>query len=196
MNTTDDKHEDDEQALLQRIAGLPREIQPRKDLWPDIALRIDPASKIVRPDARRFPAWPAAIAASLIVAFGAGMLLTRPWEASSDANSAAPAPVGLAPGNFTQRSAGESEYLAAFREFLAIHPSPGPETGMGRILAPEWIAQTRGVLQQTEMELAAALSQSPDDPLLQQRMASLRAYQLEWLKVMAAAERNSRRMST
>jgi hypothetical protein len=199
MNTTDD-----EQPPLQRIAGLPREIQPRKDLWPGIALRIDSAPKVVGPAARRFPAWPAAIAASLIVAFSAGLLLTRPWQADSRANSEAnPAGTGLVeladvqgvaetePVIFTQRSTSESEYVAAFREFLAIHPAPGPETA----LAPDWIVQTRGVLRQTETELAAALRHSPDDPLLQQRMAALRAYQLEWLKQMAAAERNSRRTS-
>lgn len=192
MNTTDNKQVDDEQALLQRIAGLPREIQPRKDLWPGIALRIEPASKTAPPAGRHFPAWPAAIAASLFVAFSAGVLLTRPWDANSEANPGASVPIDLAPKNFTQRSASESEYAAAFREFLAIHPEPGPETG----LAPDWISQTRGVLQRTEMELSAALARSPDDPLLQQRMAALREYQLEWLKQMAAAERYSRRIST
>ena len=89
-------------------------------------------------------------------------------------------------------SAIEAEYVAAFREYLAIQPTPDPEL----LLAPDWIRATGGVLREAEMELAAALELAPQDPLLQQRMASLRAQQLDWFKRMAAVERNSRRIST
>ena len=191
---------DDEQALLAKIVQLPREIQPRKDLWPAIAARIDPASSTASPRKFRVPSWSTALAASLFVALCAGLFFTSPWDsgpgegtpggqfASGDAtNSGRPDPASRS----AERSATELEYFAAFREFLAIHPEQDGES----LLTQDWLRETSGVLYQAEMELAAALDQSPDDPLLQQRMAALRAHQLEWLKRMAAVERNSRRIS-
>jgi len=196
---------DDEQAPLERIAGLPREIRPRTDLWPGIAARIDAASVTAKPVKSRFPVWASALAASVLLAVCAGVLLTRPWGAdplAPEAGGLASAPpeaesestpvraaLRTAPD---ARSAGEAEYVAAFREYLAIQPA----AELDPLLPQEWVRETSGVLQQAEIELAAALERSPDDPLLQQRMAALRAHQLEWLKRMAAVERNSRRHST
>ena len=204
MNSTDD-----EQAPLEQMSGIPREIRPRTDLWPGIAARIDPASGIAsnttRPARPRFPVWASALAASVLLAVCAAVLLNRPWGtaaiapegrglADSTPAAAMESPVqSVEPqSGLVARSAADAEYVAAFREYLAIQPTAGPDL----LLAPDWIRATSGVLHEAEMELAAALEQAPDDPLLQQRMASLRAQQLDWLKRMAAVERNSRRIST
>ena len=208
MNGGNMNNTDDEQAPLERIADLPREIRPRTDLWPGIAARIDSASGIrsntARPAKPRFPVWAPALAASVLLAICAAVLLNRPWGAASvvpegrgladSAPAAMESPVQRAepePG-LAVRSTADAEYVAAFREYLAIQPTAEPDL----LLAPDWIRATSGVLHEAEMELAAALEQAPDDPLLQQRMASLRAQQLDWLKRMAAVERNSRRIST
>ena len=196
MNPTNDEHE-----LVRRIAELSREMQPRSDLWPGIQHRIDPAllsaKSVSRPVTRLVPQWSVALAASLFVVFCVGMLLARPWET----RLAFPAPQDFAAtggaedtrrSDYESGTASESEYVAAFREFLAIPRAPVDES----VPTEEWIGETRGVLRQTEAELVVALSQSPEDPLLQQRLAALRVHQLEWLKQMAAAERNSRRIST
>ncbi|MDX1443384.1 MAG: zf-HC2 domain-containing protein [Gammaproteobacteria bacterium] len=64
---------DAQQRLMSRLAALPTERQPSRDLWPDIAARLEPRTR----NARR--PWMIAIAASFLLAgvFFAGMLADR-----------------------------------------------------------------------------------------------------------------------
>ena len=52
--------------LVQRAAALPEEIQPGRDLWPEIANRLTPAARTTT--VVRRPLWPAALAAGLALA--------------------------------------------------------------------------------------------------------------------------------
>jgi hypothetical protein len=102
MTGPDERHQSDER-LLERIRGLPREIEPPADLWRDVAagLRSGAAPRAIRgPDrawgfSPRFLAWRMrpALAAALVLAVGATLWLherSRPgWRV--EATSGAPA---------------------------------------------------------------------------------------------------------
>lgn len=63
------EHNDD--ALRWQLHALRRDIEPDRDLWPDIAARIAAAPQAARVRRKR-PTWlPMALAASLLLAFGA-----------------------------------------------------------------------------------------------------------------------------
>ena len=80
-------------ALLARVAALPAEVGPERDLWPGIASRI--AAARARPVVvRAFPrAWwtPAAgLAAAAAVVLALGATLTRVWSPPAREGSAGP----------------------------------------------------------------------------------------------------------
>lgn len=54
---------DNNDPLMQRAAALPRNLEPGRDLWPEIAAKLQPATARVTPQRTRF--WPAAIAAGI-----------------------------------------------------------------------------------------------------------------------------------
>lgn len=179
-----------EQAFLRQLASLPREIAPARDAWPSIAARLAPTvtggSKTV---AWRFRLWPLATAASVLMLVGAGVLMQSQWRDSTAASAggdAAMTPVAPPSGTYSVSAgtAGELEYQAALREFMALNALPGTAAG----LKPEWIEQGWGTLRQVELQLSAALRDEPDNEFLNSRMAALRARQIEWLKQIAAMD--------
>jgi hypothetical protein len=179
-----------ERAFLRQLASLPREIAPARDAWPSIAARLAPTvtggSKTV---ARRFRLWPLATAASVLMLVGAGVFMQSQWRVSTAASAggdAAMTPVAPPSGTWSVSAgtAGELEYQAALREFMALNALPGTAAG----LKPEWIEQGWGTLRRVELQLSAALRDEPDNEFLNSRMAALRARQIEWLKQIAAMD--------
>lgn len=198
----------DDRQLLERLAGLPREIQPANDVWPAISARI-----MDRPaGSRRFPLTALAIAASALLAVAVGLVLGPRWEAGSTspqpvaettvpADEPAPASVlrTRKPGPVTRETgapswtlaASEAEYQAAFREFIGLGESQ-------RNLSPatlQTIESSWAELQDTERALQAALAANPDNRFLNQRMLELRARQLGFLKQLAALEQTTWRLT-
>lgn len=111
METDDD--------LRFRLRALPAELEPTRDLWPDIARRLEPKAPAVRP-ARR--GWIAglAIAASLCVAVGIAWQQRAPSPGpATTANTTAPATADSLRAELVRREADAltREYYAALREF-------------------------------------------------------------------------------
>ncbi len=198
----------DERQLLERLAGLPREIQPANDVWPAISARIAgrPAGS------RRIPFAALAIAASAVLAVAVGLVLGPRW--ASGPTAAQPAVAVTAPASeaaaepllrtrkplWSTRETGatnqtlaasEAEYQAAFREFIGLGESQ-------RNLSPatvQTIESSWAELQETERALQEALAANPDNRFLNQRMLELRARQLGFLKQLAALEQTTWRLT-
>ena len=182
-----------EKELLDQLAHLPREIRPARDPWPGILSRIEGLSTGRASSGSRPNWWLRAAAASVLLAFAAGLLL-KPLL-----NEKPRLPDALA-SNFSEQASGirpallntaDAEYVAAFREFITIGKA-------GADLSPQTIEKIEGGwadLRVTEEALAAALEQNPGDLFLNERMLELRARQIGFLKQLAALDRNNRRMT-
>ena len=127
-----------------RKLGGPAE--PARDLWPAIALRIDAAAPVARPRRRHAMSW--AIAATLIVAIGAGVLMTHGQR--GDATRVVPA-IAQAP-----------------QRIEATAPVPAATTQTPRT-ALDWdvpddptLAATAQKLDTASAQLQDALEQRPD----------------------------------
>jgi len=191
----------DEKELLSNIAELPREISPARDPWPGIAAAIEilPArAGSVKPAANW---WLRAVAASLVLAFAAGLVLKSPFNedtsstkvlVSSEAGSAALEAAAFGDSNVPGLlSTVDAEYLAAFREFISVEDSHNS-------LAPQTIEKIElgwADLRVTEEALAVALEKNPGDRFLNERMLELRARQLGFLKQLVSLDRNNRRLT-
>jgi len=129
MTDDDVLHENPaEQDLLLRLAALPQEAEPARDLWPGIAARLAPETLITVPARsrpRRFRLLLQTAAAVLL--FTAGVAVGRQWED----RPAAPSSVrdALAPAVEVQRTG--TEYVAALR-FLAERPDSPATQAQGR----------------------------------------------------------------
>ena len=177
-----------EKAFLRQLASLPRQIAPAQDVWPQIAARLaSTASSGGKTAAWRFRLWPLATAASVLMLVAAGVFTQSQWRDSTAASAGGdsvltPVAPPSGPYSVSASTAGELEYQAALREFMALNQAPWTATG----LKPEWIDQGWGALRQVELQLSAALRDEPDNEFLNSRMTALHARQIEWLKQIAA----------
>ena len=175
---------------IEALRALPRERAPARDLWPEIESRL--SQRTATPRATRPGWWAGAMAASVALAFVAGVLTQGWWSRTSEPLSAGAGQEG-APAMAMQAAldASEREYQAAFREFIPV--------GYARPrLSPEVVEDIEGAwltFQQEESALLAALDAHPDDAFLGQQLLALRARQIEFLNQMAGLDQASRRMS-
>lgn len=174
----------DEPELLARLAALPRERAPDRDVWDAIAARTGEAAGKERRRTRFL--FPAALAATVLLALaislnsGRGPTLTVPTASS-------PPPVSV--GGPSQDEAGraawlspsELEYRAALREYvdLGLTARQDPEPGAPQ-LAEGWLE-----MQAAERAMLSAIARHPDSRLLQARLNDLRHRQLDFLKSLA-----------
>lgn len=185
-----------EQELLKRIAGLPREIAPGNDPWARIAARLDErvadgAGESHAATGLRTRRWvPLAAAAAALLAIALVVTpVDDPANTASDAARAAASPAPIPPPVVLAGS--EAEYQAAFHEFIAIGESREALPSM----AVEKIESGWADLRQVETALKDALAQNPNDPFLNRRMLELRARQLGFLKQLAALDHSNRRLT-
>jgi hypothetical protein len=183
-----------EKGLLARLDALPREIVPGHDVWPAIASRIEkePAAGAEPVSSNRW--WFPAVAASFALLIAVGILTGR-----QDSTARAPAQIDIAAREHGEhvRTGGlagtllamELEYQAAFREFISV----GEPSGHLKHQTVEKMIAGWKDLRDSEAGLSLALQQNPGDPFLNEKMLKLRSRQLEFLKQMAALERDSRR---
>ena len=169
---TDDDRFDDE--LMTMAASLKQDVQPERDLWPDIAAGIK------QPDANGFR-WRTMLAqaAAVVLLIGGSSGLT--WLAvKDDGTSVSPvsasnvAPLSAVPASFGDRYSLGPDFIDARRDLE------------GRLqqelerLSPETRADVEASLQTLRGAIAdinAALSEQPNNPLLQKLLLS--SYQEE-----------------
>ena len=175
-----------ERKLVEAIHGLPDSISPKRDLWPGIASRIADSMSHGDRSSNTFSWRNQALAASVVLAFAAGLMFGRQMGSSDLSPAEAMAP-DLAMRAMLEAS--EREYQAAFREFIPV--------GEARVLletqAVENIEGSWSDLQQAEAALLAALHDYPDNTYLNQKLRDLRAQQLGFMKQLATLDQFSRR---
>lgn len=110
----------EERELLRRLASLPQEAEPERDLWPGLAARIAaPTETAARPPRRaRFLAQ----AAAALLLFASGIAVGRSWH-SNDAPQTHPQRDSLAAAVEVQRTG--TAYVAALRSLAERPGSPG-----------------------------------------------------------------------
>jgi hypothetical protein len=175
-----------DKQLAGELAKLPKEITPRRDLWPGIEAKLKPrAGDAVK--VTRFGDWRSrAVAATVLVAFAAGMMLGRQTGNNGDTPVRAPAPDYALMGAL---AASEREYQAAFREFIPVgYARPYLADGDLESIETSW-----DDLRLAETALLSALQEYPDHPLLNQRLLGLRGQQLDFMKQLATLDQNTRR---
>ena len=185
-----------EKELLERIAKLPREIEPDHDPWDRIAARLGDGGAAGSPasasPAARLGGWPVRAVAALAVLAVAVVLLNPPAPVSTPAaNSQAPGAAAVDRSMPSLVAASEAEYQAAFREFITVGRAHERIPSM----TVEKIETGWADLRQVETALADALAQNPDDPFLNSRMLELRARQLGFLRQLASLDHSNRRLT-
>jgi hypothetical protein len=156
--------------LLEQASNLPRDIEPPRDLWPAIAVRLSEQSPAV---SRRFT-WPMALAAGFLVATVSALLtwgLMRNPDAATRENLVAgsaitkpsPTEAALMPVNYGPNSSlgavqlkAREDLLVQFRQRLA---ELSPET---RAV----VVKNLAVIQQAADQIDAALAKDPASGLL------------------------------
>jgi hypothetical protein len=175
-----------DKQLTGELDKLPKEITPNRDLWPGIAAKLTPraAGEL---KASGFGGWRShAVAATVLVAFAAGMMLGRQTGEQSTGTAQMPAPDYALMGAL---AASEREYRAAFREFKPVgYARPSLADDDLESIEHSWVD-----LRQAETALLTALQEYPDNALLNQRLLGLRGQQLDFMKQLATLDQNTRR---
>jgi hypothetical protein len=175
-----------ETELVEAIRDLPGAMEPRRDLWPGIAARLGRRSGASsRSPARSGWRWQA-LAASIAVAFAAGVLFDR--QLGREAPSAGQQP-GPDIAMVAALRASEREYHAAFRQFISV----GEARPMLEPQAVQNIENSWFDMQQAESVLLAALREYPANTFLKERLLELRAQQLGFMQQLAMLDQFSRR---
>jgi hypothetical protein len=187
MKDVHDSH-DPQDALERRLKQLPGELPPARDLWPEIAARIEAAAEGGAAP-KRSPwgrgGWRvAALAASVALA---AVLVARFDRDPPPDTSATPA-LATAPATFGAGHELGSEYRAAraglTHDLESRLEALSPE-------ARETVMENLAVIRQAAAEIDAALAKDPGNGLLQQLL--LAAYQDE-LSVLANMQRVTARL--
>jgi hypothetical protein len=166
-------------ALDDALQALPREIEPQRDLWPEVAAQIEPT----RAGRGRRWLWPAAAAVLLVAG---SSLLTATWlrggsEPVASNGLSGPGGVVTMPAAFGSAHTLSPEYEAARRQLTVMlqqRVSRMPPVARRKFEA------NLAELQRAAHEINEALDEAPGDPLLEELLLS--TYQRE-LAVLAAA---------
>ena len=159
--------------LEKHLAALPRELNPERDLWPDIARRLD------RPVRR---AWiPLAVAASLVLSAASALFTWHLYE-QRQADAAA-----LLAAHETIRQI-ESPYLQARGTYEEQWPA------LRTRLDPEIAAlidRNLAIIRQANAELARALEKQPENRGLQRLLRQTLAQEVDVYQRALGAARNA-----
>ena len=173
---------DDLRRIMDMTAELPDSVEPARDLWPDIAARLDRPSKVVQgrfaPTSRRWMAVAAAAALSigaLVVAYTMGRHHADPMVARASATPAA-VPASLAAPSSASVEAqfreARSELLAALeqrRDFLSDETL-------------QVVHDNLDVIDQAIYRISAALDSDPDNSMLRSQLTWAYQQQIQLLQ--------------
>ena len=183
--TQDERTPQDALARLDpRLRELPLEVAPGRDLWPDIAARIDERAPPVASATRR-PAWLWQAAAAVVLVAGSSLLTAnlldrnRPMQQSAvpaaPANgTAAPGAVVAMPAAFGPAGQLDPGYVAArvqLTQMLDRRIAMLPPAARAKL------EFNLGEMRRAADEINAALAEQPGDPLLEELL--LKTYQDE-----------------
>lgn len=175
-------HEEDYSTLEQATAGLSDDLQPGRDLWPEISARISaPERPLVA--ALRWWQSPVVVAASLMVAASAlTFALTRPGITEQPVLASQPAPAHVLDAGFlANRKRLENQLDGRISEL-------SPEM---QALVRENLASIRGSLNQISM----ALTTDPNNADLQDLLLGAYNQELQVMTELAKMpETNTRRL--
>jgi hypothetical protein len=172
-------HPDLERRLDAMLESLEREVEPRRDLWPDIESRLEPRS---RSRARAW-AWQA-VAAVVLVAVSSLVTATLVRRSGTPvARAHAPAiEAPVVPATFASPYALNADYEAARRQLGAdLEQRLATLPPSARHKLESNLAEMRRAAE----EINAALARQPGDPLLEELL--LNTYQDE-LGVLASVK--------
>jgi hypothetical protein len=187
------KQDTGEQELLEKLAALPLEVKPNRDVWPAISKRIGQNnSSHLQQASNRW--WKHAVAASFALIFVTGILIGQSWNTAPGMTAPEITMVNQhqsmrATGMSGALTASELEYQAAFREFISVGESQAslPQQAVEKLIAG-WAE-----LGVAETALTSALRENPGNSFLSAKMLELRSRQLEFLKQIASLDQNARR---
>jgi predicted anti-sigma-YlaC factor YlaD len=168
-------------ALLARVAAMPREMSPSRDLWPGIAERIAAVRpRAAAPVARRIWSWSPSLlaaAAAVVVALGAG--LARVWPPAAGRETATGAVHEAAWTTDPALLAAEREYARATAQLMAALEARKAS------LPPETMAAVEKDLTTIDAALRqvrGALRQDPANAQLSHMLASTHQKKLDVLQ--------------
>lgn len=189
-----EEHENDED-LVRRLAELPREIEPDRDLWPGIERQL--TSRLTGPSqgARVIPLWPAlaaglAAAAALAIWWLPGEQPTEPDQVAETDPSEDPAPP-TKPDAGELPAAYEGELLPAETEYRdavtlladAIEEHRGELPGDLAFTYDESVAVVDAAIEDSR----AALRKHPDDQHLRRMLDDAYQTKLDLMRQVADA---------
>jgi len=166
----------------QAIKKLPLQMQPQKDLWPQIESRLEPRDGATElGSARSYWRLPA-IAAAVLIALTTGVFIGRGLEV--------PAPGQISVRDYvvagsTQNA--EREFQAAFQEIVALDYSGMQLAGEN----PEALRSSWEDMQKAETSLLAALEEYPANRFLNTKLLELRSQQLQFVQQVVMLEQNN-----
>lgn len=153
------------------LHSLPREVEPGRDLWPDIESRLEPHSRRAR------PAWALQVAAAVVLVAASSLITAGLVRRDTETAARVPAPVAatqLVPAAFGSSSGLGAGYEAARRQLAADLDQR--LAGMPRSSRQKLEANLAEMRRAAE-EINAALARQPGDPLLEELL--LNTYQDE-----------------
>ena len=182
--TQDERAPQDAAARLDaRLRELPLEVAPGRDLWPDIAARIDERAAAVAPAASR-PAWLWQAVAAVVLVAGSSLLTAslldrnRPVQQSAvpaaAVNGTSVPEAAVMPAAFGPAGHLDPEYLAArtqLTQMLDRRMATMPPAARAKL------EFNLGEMRRAADEINAALAEQPGDPLLEELL--LKTYQDE-----------------
>jgi hypothetical protein len=149
-------------ALELRLGRLPRELPPERDLWPEIAARLDGRRSRWRPGL----GLAAGIAALAIVGVIALTLSrTAPRAVTAQASTGTSAPDGAAGAARAARDAAYLRTQAAVEQSFERELAHLPQATQIRL------RQDLEIIRNARADIRRALDAAPEDPLLQQLFA-------------------------
>jgi hypothetical protein len=185
MTHPDERTDGTTGGLEAQLRGLPRELEPGRDLWPAIEARLEPRVR------RRAPAWLWQAAAAVLLVAGSSLLTATLLDHDDDSGkmaatpratgsaTVAPPPGAAVPAAYAPGSQLDPEYLAARQQLTAMlneRIATLPDSTRAKL------EQNLAELRRAAEQVNAALAEQPGDPLLQELL--LKTYQDE-LAVLA-----------
>lgn len=166
-----------EQQLQQALNQLPREIQPSRDLWPELSARLDATPQLSAAPKRRY--WPAIAAAVMLSLMwplwqgvqsnNAGLITKSKPSAEAKLRLTSTAEKGLNPVASSLISDFEREKS---RQLAQVTFVPSEFADFQRQL---------DIWQQATSQVALALEFRPDDPKLIKQLTRLQQQQIQYI---------------